>query len=54
MTIYASMLLTVVALGAGLWAGWRRGWLFGITLGALILAAGVIGYVVLLSLALPM
>jgi hypothetical protein len=54
MTLYVTFLVIFVALGVGVWVGRRRGVLVGIVSGAGVLAAGALGYVALLALALPM
>ena len=48
------MLVVPLALGVGVAVGRRRGPIVGIVLGLGVLVAGVIGYVGLLVLALPM
>jgi hypothetical protein len=54
MTLYVTVFVTVVALGVGVAVGRRRGPVVGIASGVGVLAAGALGYVALLALALPM
>jgi hypothetical protein len=54
MTLLVTLLGIFVALGAGVSVGRRRGLVVGIASGAGVLAAGALGYFVLLGLALPM
>jgi len=54
MTWLATLLVIVVASGAGVLVGRRRGLAVGIASGVGVLAAGALGYFTLLALALPM
>lgn len=54
MTLYLTLLVIFVALGVGVAVGRRRGPVVGIVSAAGVLAAGALGYGVLLALALPM
>jgi len=54
MTLLVTPLVIFAALGIGVWVGRRRGPLVGIASGAGVLAAGALGYIALLALALPM
>jgi hypothetical protein len=54
MTLLVTPLVIYVALGVGAWVGRRRGPVAGIASGFGVLAAGALGYLALLALALPM
>jgi hypothetical protein len=54
MTLLVILLVTFVALGVGVSVGRRRGPMVGVVSGAGVVAAGALGYVAVLALALPM
>ena len=54
MTLYVALLVSVGAFGVGIVVGRRRGAVVGLASGAGVLAAGALGYVALLAVALPM
>jgi hypothetical protein len=54
MTLLVALFLVVIALSVGIWAGRRRGWVIGIASGTGILATGILGYIAVIALSLPM
>jgi hypothetical protein len=50
----AVLLGIIVAAGAGIWVGLRRGPVIGVVWAVRVLVAGAVGYVALLALVLPM
>jgi hypothetical protein len=54
MTLIVTVLVAFAALGVGATVGLRRGPAAGAAAGAGVLAAGALGYLALLALALPM
>jgi hypothetical protein len=48
------LFVTLVAMGVGVWGGWRRGPVVRIASIAGVVAAGALGYFAVLALTLPM